>query len=63
MERAELRARSVGFVFQSFLLLPSLTALENVTLPAELAGMSDARARGLELLGSGWIKSQSRLFP
>ena len=35
-ERAELRARSVGFVFQSFLLLPSLTALENVTLPAEL---------------------------
>src|SRR3989338_1078793 len=43
-ERAELRARSVGFVFQSFLLLPSLTALENVTLPAELAGMKDARA-------------------
>ena len=49
-ERAELRARSVGFVFQSFLLLPSLTALENVTLPAELAGMPDARARVLELL-------------
>ncbi len=42
--RAALRARSVGFVFQSFHLLPNLTALENVMLPLELAGLE---ARGL----------------
>ncbi len=62
-ERAELRARSVGFVFQSFLLLPSLTALENVTLPAELAGMSDARARGLELLAQVGLSHRADFFP
>jgi putative ABC transport system ATP-binding protein len=43
--RAELRGRSVGFVFQSFQLLPGLSALENVMLPLELAGMADARER------------------
>jgi putative ABC transport system ATP-binding protein len=40
--RAELRGRTVGFVFQSFQLLPALTALENVMLPLELAGRADA---------------------
>jgi len=40
--RAELRGRAVGFVFQSFQLLPALTALENVMLPLELAGRADA---------------------
>src|SRR5690606_29780612 len=43
--RAKVRAESVGFVFQSFQLLPGLTALENVMLPLELKGASDARAR------------------
>ena len=43
--RAALRQRWVGFVFQSFQLLPALTALENVMLPLELAGASDAAAR------------------
>lgn len=62
-ERAELRARSVGFVFQSFLLLPSLTALENVTLPAELAGIPDARARGLELLAQVGLSHRADFFP
>ncbi len=62
-ERAELRARSVGFVFQSFLLLPSLTTLENVTLPAELAGMPDARARGLELLAQVGLSHRADFFP
>lgn len=42
--RARLRAQLVGFVFQSFQLLPGLTALENVMLPLELQGRSDARA-------------------
>jgi putative ABC transport system ATP-binding protein len=42
---AALRQRLLGFVFQSFQLLPALTALENVMLPLELAGASDAPAR------------------
>jgi putative ABC transport system ATP-binding protein len=41
-ERARLRAEKIGFVFQSFQLLPALTAKENVMLPLELAGMPDA---------------------
>ena len=40
--RAELRGRSLGFVFQSFQLLPALTALENAMLPLELSGRADA---------------------
>ncbi len=48
--RAALRQRLVGFVFQSFQLLPALTALENVMLPLELAGRSDAREQALPLL-------------
>ncbi|WP_211218634.1 ATP-binding cassette domain-containing protein [Thermithiobacillus tepidarius DSM 3134] len=48
--RARLRGQSIGFVFQSFQLLPSLTALENVMLPLELAGRRDARARAQEIL-------------
>lgn len=42
-ERAKVRAELVGFVFQTFQLLPSLTALENVMLPAELAGVANPR--------------------
>ncbi|HEY7753801.1 MAG TPA: ABC transporter ATP-binding protein [Steroidobacteraceae bacterium] len=48
--RAEARAKHVGFVFQSFHLVPSLTALENVMLPLELAGRRDARAAAREAL-------------
>jgi len=48
--RAELRGRVVGFVFQSFQLLPSLTALENVMLPLELAGRADAEAEARQIL-------------
>ena len=43
--RARLRGKSIGFVFQSFQLLPHLTALENVMLPLEIAGCSQAEAR------------------
>ena len=48
--RARLRAAHMGFVFQSFQLLPSLTALENVMLPLELAGSRDARPQAREWL-------------
>jgi len=54
--RAAMRARHVGFVFQSFHLVPSLTAHENVMLPLELAGRRDARAAArtvLEQVGLG----------
>jgi putative ABC transport system ATP-binding protein len=48
--RAKLRADSVGFVFQSFHLVPSLNALENVMLPLELAGERDARAKARAII-------------
>ena len=48
--RAELRAASVGFVFQSFHLVPSLNALENVMLPLELAGKDSPRQKALDIL-------------
>mgnify|MGYP000205067525 CR=1 FL=1 len=48
--RAALRARQVGFVFQSFQLLGNMTALENVMLPLELAGRSDARSTATAML-------------
>ena len=50
-ERAVLRGQLVGFVFQSFQLLPSLTALENVMLPIELKGDSAAKEKATDLLG------------
>ncbi|MDR6983629.1 putative ABC transport system ATP-binding protein [Rheinheimera pacifica] len=62
-QRAAIRARDVGFVFQSFLLLPSLTALENVTLPAELAGDKQARQRGLELLQQVGLAQRAHFYP
>ena len=48
--RAELRGRNVGFVFQSFQLLPSLTALENVMLPLELSGQDPAEELARQML-------------
>lgn len=49
-ERAKLRSKRVGFVFQSFQLLPALTSLENVMLPLELAGSEKPEAKARELL-------------
>jgi putative ABC transport system ATP-binding protein len=49
-DRAALRARKVGFVFQSFQLMGNLTALENVMLPLELAGRRDSRKAAAEML-------------
>ena len=49
-DRAALRARSMGFVFQNFQLMGNLTALENVMLPLELAGLRDARKQATKML-------------
>jgi putative ABC transport system ATP-binding protein len=61
--RAALRARHVGFVFQSFHLVPSLTALENVMLPLELAGRRDAREAALEVLGRVGLGARIGHYP
>jgi putative ABC transport system ATP-binding protein len=61
--RARLRAQRVGFVFQSFHLIPALTALENVMLPLELAGRRDARATALETLERVGLKSRTGHYP
>ena len=60
--RAALRARDVGFVFQSFHLLPSLTAEENVALPLELAGREDA-SRVREVLHAVGLEPRRRHYP
>ena len=61
--RAALRAGHVGFVFQSFHLVPSLTALENVLLPLELAGTAGAEARAREALGRVGLDARRRHYP
>jgi putative ABC transport system ATP-binding protein len=61
--RAELRGRSVGFVFQSFQLLPSLTALENVMLPLELAGRADAETVSREILSKVGLGERLSHYP
>jgi putative ABC transport system ATP-binding protein len=61
--RAAVRARHVGFVFQSFHLVPSLTALENVMLPLELAGRADARAAALEVLARVGLAGRVGHYP
>jgi putative ABC transport system ATP-binding protein len=61
--RAAARARHVGFVFQSFHLVPSLTALENVMLPLELAGHADARAAAKEVLGQVGLSGRLGHYP
>ena len=61
--RAAARARHVGFVFQAFHLIPSLTALENVMLPLELAGRADARAAAREVLAQVGLASRLGHYP
>lgn len=61
--RAELRAGRVGFVFQSFQLLPTLTALENVLLPLELTGRTDAAARADEALERVGLTARADHYP
>ncbi|WP_202922429.1 ABC transporter ATP-binding protein [Sinimarinibacterium sp. NLF-5-8] len=61
--RAALRAGRVGFVFQSFQLLAGFTALENVMLPAELAGLADARARAQAELARVGLAARLHHYP
>jgi len=61
--RAQLRAESVGFVFQSFHLVPSLNALENVMLPLELAGHSDARKAAREIIEKVGLQERWSHYP
>jgi putative ABC transport system ATP-binding protein len=61
--RARLRADRVGFVFQAFHLVPSLTALENVMLPMELTGRSDARQAAHEILQRVGLASREGHYP
>lgn len=61
--RAKVRAESVGFVFQSFQLLPGLTALENVMLPMELHGMKNARSRAEEYLARVGLAERLTHYP
>jgi len=61
--RAALRGQRMGFVFQSFQLLPSLTALENVLLPLELSGQPDARQRALAALEQVGLLARLAHYP
>ncbi|MCC7312793.1 MAG: ABC transporter ATP-binding protein [Sulfuritalea sp.] len=62
-DRAALRGRLLGFVFQSFQLLPALTALENTMLPLELSGRADARATAEAMLGRVGLGARLAHYP
>lgn len=62
-KRAQIRGQYVGFIFQQFLLIPSLTAKENIMLPAELANMPDAEALAQELLDKVGLGDRADHFP
>ena len=60
---AELRGAKIGFIFQSFHLMPSLTALENILVPMEIAGASDARERAQHLLEDVDLVARAHHYP
>jgi putative ABC transport system ATP-binding protein len=62
-ERADLRNKEVGFIFQNFQLLPTLTALENVIVPLELQGAKNATKFGKELLEKVGLKDRMHHYP
>ena len=62
-QRAAMRARQVGFVFQSFQLLATLTALENVMLPMELAGRKDSRKVATEMMARVGLSTRLGHYP
>jgi putative ABC transport system ATP-binding protein len=62
-ERARLRVEKIGFVFQSFQLMPTLTAQENVQVPLELRGESEARTRARDLLNRVGLSGREHHYP
>lgn len=62
-QRAQLRNAEVGFIFQNFQLLPTLTALENVSVPLELQGASNAKEKSLILLEKVGLKERVHHYP
>lgn len=62
-ERAQVRNRYVGFIFQNFQLLPTLTALENVMVPLELRGEKNIRPRAMELLDKVGLADRVHHYP
>jgi putative ABC transport system ATP-binding protein len=62
-ERAALRNKYVGFVFQNFQLLPTLTALENVMVPAEISGAADVREKAIALLNRVGLSDRLHHYP
>ena len=62
-ERADIRNRYVGFIFQNFQLLPTLTALENVMVPLELRGEKHIRSRAKELMGKVGLADRLHHYP
>jgi len=62
-ERAKLRGEKVGFVFQTFQLIPTLTAQENIQVPLELQGNDGAEPRAQDLLGKVGLEARGHHFP
>lgn len=62
-ERADLRRDGIGIVFQSFHLVPSLTAAENVALPLDIAGRRDGGKRALQMLERVGLNDRARHYP
>lgn len=60
---AELRSRSIGFIFQFFHLIPSLTALENILVPLEIAGVTNAGEKARDLLGHVDLNERGHHYP
>jgi len=62
-QRAQIRGRDVGFVFQSFHLMPKLSALDNVMLPLEIYGIEEAQSKAKEALISVGLEKKAQHFP
>ncbi len=62
-ELAELRSKKIGFIFQSFHLIPSLTAFENILIPMEILGLKDAKSRAEQLLAEVDLKNRGHHYP